>query len=194
MAVAPNSGLMLLIVARSASDRLARPSPGELDERADDAMAAQQLRHDEDEVGRGRALRQLAGQPHADHLRHRLVERLAEEDRLRLDAADAVAEDAKRVDHRRVRVGPDERVRERDAVPDVHDRCQELEVDLMDDAGPGRHDPQVAERGLGPAQQLVALDVALVLALDVEGEGAGRPELVDLDRVVDDEVRRAPAG
>ena len=45
----------------------------------------------------------------------------------------------------------------------------------MDDAGPGRHDPQVAERGLGPAQELVALAVALVLALDVEGERAGVP-------------------
>ena len=60
----------------------------------------------------------------------------------------------------------------------------------MDDAGPGRHDAQVAERGLGPAQELVALAVAVVLALDVEGERAGRPEPVDLDRVVDDEVGR----
>ena len=129
-----------------------------------------------------------------DDLRHRLVERLAEQDRLGLDAADAVAEHAEGVDHRRVRVGPDERVREGDAVPVVDDRCQELQVDLVDDAGPGRHDPQVAERGLGPAQQLVALAVALVLALDVEGERAGRPEPVDLDGVVDDEVGRAPAG
>ena len=60
----------------------------------------------------------------------------------------------------------------------------------MDDAGPGRHDPQVAERRLGPAQELVALAVALVLALDVERERRRRAELVHLDRVVDDEVRR----
>ena len=60
----------------------------------------------------------------------------------------------------------------------------------MDDPGPGRHDAQVAERGLGPAQELVALAVAVVLALHVEGERAGRPELVDLDGVVDDEVGR----
>ena len=70
------------------------------------------------------------------------------------------------------------------------DRGQELEVDLVDDPGPGRHHAQVAERGLGPAQQLVALAVAVVLALHVEGERAGRPELVDLDGVVDDEVGR----
>ncbi len=60
----------------------------------------------------------------------------------------------------------------------------------MDDAGPGRHDPEAAERRLGPAEQLVALAIALVLALDVEREGARRPEGVDLDRVVDDQVGR----
>ena len=60
----------------------------------------------------------------------------------------------------------------------------------MDDAGARRHDAQVAERGLRPAQELVALAVALVLALDVEGERAGRPEPVDLHGVVDDEVGR----
>jgi hypothetical protein len=59
--------------------------------------------------------------------------------------------------------------------PVVDHGGEELEVDLVDDAGPGRHDAQVAERGLGPAQELVALAVALVLALDVEGERAGVP-------------------
>ncbi len=72
----------------------------------------------------------------------------------------------------------------------VDDRGQELQVDLVDDARAGRHDAQVAEGGLGPAQQLVALAVALVLALHVEGEGGGRPEPVDLDRVIDDQVGR----
>ena len=65
-----------------------------------------------------------------------------------------------------------------------------LEVDLVDDAGAGRHDAQAGERALRPAQQLVALAVALVLALDVERERAGAAELVDLDRVVDDQVGR----
>ena len=60
----------------------------------------------------------------------------------------------------------------------------------MDDARARRDHPQVAEGGLGPAQQAVALAVALVLPLDVEGEGARRAEGVDLDRVVDDQVGR----
>ena len=89
---------------------------GELDERADDPVVAQHLGHDEHEVRGGRALGQLAGESHADDMRHRLVERLAEQDGLGLDAADAVAEHAERVDHRRVRIGADERVREGHAV------------------------------------------------------------------------------
>ena len=40
---------------------------------------------------------------------------------------------------------------------------------------PGGHDAQVAERGLRPAQQLVALAVALVLPVDVERERARPP-------------------
>ena len=55
---------------------------------------------------------------------------------------------------------------------------------------PGGTTRRSPERRLRPAQQLVALAVALVLAGDVEGERRRRPELVDLDRVVDDEVSR----
>ena len=138
--------------------------------------------------------RQLAVEAHAHDARHRLVERLAQQDGLGLDAADAVAQHAEPVDHRGVGVRPDERVREGDAAALVlavrDDRGQELQVDLVDDAGARRHDPQVAERRLGPAQELVALAVALVLAADVEREGAAAAPGVDLDRVVDDEVRR----
>ncbi len=60
----------------------------------------------------------------------------------------------------------------------------------MDDAGAGRHDAQAVEGALCPAQQLVALAVALVLALDVEREGIGRAVAIDLDRMVDDQVGR----
>jgi len=153
------------------------------------------LRDDQDQIRRGRTARQLPGQPDAHDVRHRLVERLAEQDRLGLDASDAEAEHAQPVDHRRVRVRPDQGVGEGDAgaglvVAIGDDRSEELQVDLVDDAGAGRDDAQVAECGLGPAQELVALAVALVFALDVEGEGAGRPEPVDLDRMVDDEIGR----
>ena len=87
--------------------------PEVLDELADDADLAQDLGDGEHEVGGGRALRQLAREPEADDLRHEHRQRLAEHRRLGLDAADAPAEDAEPVDHRRVRVGADERVGER---------------------------------------------------------------------------------
>ena len=67
---------------------------------------------------------------------------------------------------------------------------QVLEVDLVADAGAGRHDAEVVERRLAPAQERVALAVALVLELDVELEGARVAERVDLDRVVDHQVDR----
>ena len=186
---------MLLIVVRSARASVARPSPANSTNDPTTPCAAEHLGDDQDEVGRGRPARQRAMEADADDVRHRLVERLAEEDRLGLDPADPVAEHAEPVDHRRVRIGPDDGVGEGHpaAVPSsrsVDDGGQELEVDLVDDAGPGRHDAQVAEGRLGPAQELVALAVAVVLARDVEGERARRPELVDLDRVVDDEVGR----
>ena len=51
-----------------------------------------------------------------------------------------------------------------------------LEVDLVADAGAGRHHAEIVERLLAPAQELVALAVPLVLELDVlpEGERACR--------------------
>ena len=131
---------------------------------------------------------------HADDPRHRHVERLAEQHRLGLDSADAVAQNTEAVDHRRVRVSPDERVRERNAAALIRaiddDRGQVLQVDLVDDPGSRWDDPQALERGLGPSQQLIPLTVALVLAFDVERERVRCPESVDLDRVVDDEVCR----
>ena len=51
----------------------------------------------------------------SDDLRHDHVDGLAEHARFGLDAADAPADDAESVDHRRVRVGADERVGIRDA-------------------------------------------------------------------------------
>ena len=153
-------------------------------------MRAQHLGDDEHEIGRRGALRQRPDEPDPDHPWHRLVERLAEQHGLGLDPADAIPEHTERVDHRGVRVRPDQRVREGDPVADVHHRGQELEVDLVDDTRARRHDAQVLEGGLRPAQELVALDVALVLALHVERERPAVAEPVDLHGVVDDEVGR----
>ena len=184
---------MFEIVARSASARPARPSPANStnepttpNERSISVITSTRSVA-VDAVGSSPV------EPHADDPGHRLVQRLAEQDGLGLDPADAVAEDAEPVDHRRVRVRAHERVGVGDAPVGVlavrHDRRQVLEVDLVDDPRSGGHDAQVAERGLRPAQQLVALAVALVLALHVDRERARAAPRVDLHRVVDDEVR-----
>jgi hypothetical protein len=65
-----------------------------------------------------------------------------------------------------------------------------LEVDLVDDAEPGRNDAEGVERLHPPLHELVALEVALELELHVEVERVLGAEVVDHHRVVDDEVDR----
>ncbi len=162
----------------------------ELDELADDAVLAQHLGDGEHQVGGGGAGLQLAGQLEADDARDQHGDRLAEHGGLGLDAADAPAEDAEAVDHGGVRVGADQGVRVGLAAAD-HDRAgQVLDVHLVDDAGARRDDLELVERGLAPAQELVALAVAAVLQLDVLGERLVGAELVGDDRVVDDQLGR----
>ena len=182
---------MLPIVARLASGTADDARAVELDELADHAVLAQHLGDREHQVGGGRALRQLADQLEADDPRDEHRHRLAEHRGLGLDAADAPAEHAEAVDHRGVRVGADERVGVGLTPSPLEDDAGEvLDVDLVHDAGARRHDLEVVERGLAPAQELVALLVALVLQLDVALEGVRRAEQVGDDRVVDDQLGR----
>jgi len=58
----------------------------------------------------------------------------------------------------------------------------------VDDAGVGRDDAEAAEGLLGPAQQRVALAVALELEVGVDLERGRRAELVDDHRVVDHQL------
>ncbi len=102
------------------------------------------------------------------------------------------------VDHRRVRVGADERIgiRQQAAVGlFLEDDAREvLEIDLVDDAGVGRDDAEVLERVLAPAQERVALAVSGELEPGVEVGGVGLGVVIDLHRVVDDELDRLQAG
>ena len=162
----------------------------ELDELADDPLLPEHLRHGQHEIGRRRALGELAGQLEADDLREEHRHRLPEHRGLGLDAAAPPAEHAEAIDHRRVRVRPDERVWVGFLRLVVHedDAREVLEVDLVDDARVRRHDAEVVERLLSPAQKLVALLVALELEQPVQPQGVVGAVLVDLHRVVDDEL------
>ena len=115
--VAPFSGLMLAIVARSGSVELAHAGSEILDELVHHLVAAQRLRDGEDDVGRGDAGPRLAGEPAADDLRNQHRHRLAERARAAFEAADAPAEDAEAVDHRRMAVHAEHRVRIRELRP-----------------------------------------------------------------------------
>ncbi len=162
----------------------------ELDELADDAVLAQHLGDREDQVGGGGARGQLARELEADDARDEHRDRLAEHRGLGLDAADAPAQHTEAVDHRGVRVGADQGVGVRLAVADHDGAGQVLDVDLVDDAGARRDDLELVERGLAPAQELVALAVAAVLQLDVLRERLVGAELVRDDGVVDDQLGR----
>ena len=84
--------------------------------------------------------------------------------RLGLDAADTPAHHTKAVDHRRMRVGADERVRIGHRPPvhllRKHDAREVFEIHLVDNARVGRDDVEIAERTLAPAEEGIALFVA----------------------------------
>ena len=128
-------------------------------------------------------------QAKAQDLRDQHRHRLAEHRCLGLDAAHAPAEDAEAVDHRGVRIGPDQRVGIGLAVVvHEHDAREVLEVDLVDDPRVGRDDREALEGVLAPAQELIALLVAFELPLGVDAEGVAGAVRVDLHRVVDDQL------
>ncbi len=164
----------------------------ELDELADDAKAPQPLGDGEHEVGRGHAFVELAGQAKAHHLGDQHRDRLAEHRGFRLDAADAPAEHGEAVDHGGVAVGADQRIGEGDRgavlLLGPHRLRQIFEIDLVADAGAGRHHAEIVEGGRAPAQEGVALDVPLIFPLDIDVEGARIAEGVDHHRMVDDEI------
>ena len=161
----------------------------ELDEFSDDAFFAQHLRDGEDEVGGRGAFGQAAVQFEADDSGNQHRERLAEHCGFRFDAADAPAEDAEAVDHGGVRIGADERIGEGEARAFLllaeNDAGEIFEIHLVANAGVRRDDFEILKTFLAPAEEGVALDIALHFEVGVEGEGAGDAEFVHLHGMVD---------
>ncbi len=172
------------------------------DEFADHAALAQHLRHGEHEIGRGDAFLELAVELHADHFRQQHRIGLAKHGGFRLDAADAPAEHGEAVDHGGVRIGADQRVGIGELGGDglagepglglrgPHGLRQIFEIDLVADAGAGRHDAEIFERALRPFQEAVALLVLLVFLFDVLLERVLVAEEIHRHRMVDDEIDR----
>ena len=129
----------------------------------------------------------------ADHFGDQHRQRLAKHRGFRLDAADAPSEDTEAIHHGGVRVGADEGIGKRLRLA-VHGRVKHdagkiFEVHLVANAGIRGNDLEIVQGFLPPAQEGVALDVALEFEFRVEREGHVRAELVDLHRVVDHEFR-----
>ncbi len=132
--------------------------------------------------------------PEAYDLRYQHRDGLPQHGRLGLDAAHAPAQHPQAVDHRGVRIGADDRVRiglalRRGFVVEDH-AAEELEVHLVHDAGVWRHDLEIAERALAPAQEGVAFAVALELDAVVVGQRLRGAVFIHLHGMVDDQLGR----
>ena len=174
---------------------MVEPGAEELDEAPDHALGAEHLGDGQHEVGRGDAFAQLAVEAEADDFGDQHADRLAEHRRLGLDPADAPAEHAEAIDHRRVAVGPDQRVGIGDHLAILvgagPDRLRDmLQIDLVADAGARGHDLEIVERRGAPFEEFVALAVAGIFKLDVALERLRGTELVDHHAMVDDKVDR----
>ena len=162
--VEPNSGDMFAMVARSASGRPSRPSP----KNSTNLSTTPFLRRISVTVSTRSVAVVPAGSAaaelEADDLRDEHRDRLAEHRGFGLDSPDSPSEDSEAVDHRGVRVGTDQRVRIGElaaaGLVGEHHAGEPLDIHLVHDAGIGRHDFEVAERGLPPAQEHVALAIA----------------------------------
>ena len=164
----------------------------ELDELADHAFLAQHLRDGEHQVGGGAAFGQTALQLEADHFGQQHRDGLAEHARFGFDAADAPADHAQAVDHGGVRIGADQRIGIGEhgrllAIGEDH-RRQIFEIHLVHDAGVGRHHAKILKRFLAPAQERVALLIALEFEQRVDAECAGGAELIHLHGVIDHQI------
>ena len=163
----------------------------ELDELAHHAVLTQHVGDGQHDIGSGDARLDLAGQLEANHPGDQHRHRLAQHGGLGLDTADTPAQHTQAVDHGGVAVGAHAGVRvgELLAAHLAHHRHpgQVLNVDLVHDAGAGRHDFEVVEGTLAPAQELIALAIAFVLQGHVALVGPGVAKEVEDHRVVDHE-------
>jgi hypothetical protein len=96
------------------------------------------------------------------------VHRLTKHGSLSLDSANAPSHNAKTVNHRRVRVSSDQRIREIDTITLKRSLREILKVYLVTDTETWRNNTERFERLLAPLQELVARLIALELGLHIE--------------------------
>lgn len=97
-----------------------QPRPEELHELPDHPMLTQHLSDRQHQIRRRRTFRQFARKLKPDDFRQQHVDRLAQHHRLGFNPADAPADHAQTVDHRRVGIRSDQRIRIRRPVRGQH--------------------------------------------------------------------------
>ncbi len=151
------------------------PRSVELHELSDHTLGAQHLHHRQHEVSGGGTFFERTRELETHHLRDQHRDRLAEHGRLGLDATHAPAEHRQAVDHGRVAVCTDQRVRIGQGLAVFIHIANHLrkvfEVHLVADTRARRYHAQVLEGLLSPAQELVALLVTRKFHSDVLFKG-----------------------
>ena len=167
------------------------PRPEVFNELADHALLAQHLRDRQHQVGSGRPRTQAARQPKPDHFGNQHRYRAPEHRGFGFDSAHAPSHHAETVDHRGMRIRADHRVRIRFAVLRRKNHRREIfQIHLVNDSSVGRNDAEVVECALPPAQEKIALAVALEFQPRVGRERIGGAKRIDLHRVIDHQVNR----
>ncbi len=161
-----------------------------LDEFAHHFLLTQHFRDRQHQVGGGDAFAQLALKIDPDHIGRQKIDWLSQHSGLGFDAADAPGNHADAIDHGGVRIGADQRVGIIDTAFFMHATREVFEVYLVHDAHARRHDLERVEGLHAPLHELIAFLVALEFQFHVQVECILRAIVVDLHRVVDDEIDR----
>ncbi len=155
-------------------------------------MGPEHLRNPQHQVGGGGADRVIPGEPDPDDVGNHHEIGLPQHDRLGFDPAHPPAQHAKAIDHGGVGIRADQRVRVRGDLaelgPELHHRREVFQVDLVHDAGSGRHHPEIVEGALRELEQLIAFGIPVKFQRHVPAEGIGGSVVIDLDRMVNDQI------
>ena len=155
-------------------------------------MLPEHLRDGEHDIGGGNAGGDRSAELETDNPRNQHRHRLTEHRSLGLDTAHTPPEDTESINHRGVGVsshtGVGESLSNAVDVLGVGDLGEVFDVDLVDDTCPGRHNLEVIEGRLTPAQELVALAVAFIFNVNVALKRIWLAKEISNDRVVDHEL------
>ena len=148
-----------------------QPFAIKLDKLANHPFGAEHFDNPQHQIGRRCAFAQSAFNLKTDDLGNQHGDRLAEHRRFRLNTAYTPTEHRQGIDHGGVGVGADQGVgigqRASALRLSPNGFSQIFEIDLVADTGTRRHHREVVKCALPPAQELVALAIALKLLLHI---------------------------